>query len=123
MLGHFSSTAEVEITGTAEELVQLAEHVRAVRTLSLQADHDPAPYAQCLTAVETHDTDAKVSITIDPSRRTLVITGDAASRDLLARNVEKMWEATDSGGHLHIEHYPGHPYLADGSGTLVLAKP
>src|SRR5690349_12932151 len=84
-LGHFSSTVEVEILGTPDELRHLAEHVRTLRTFPLQGDHDPAPYAECLTAVETHDADAKVSITIDPDRRTLVITGDAASRDLLAR--------------------------------------
>jgi hypothetical protein len=33
-----------------------------------------------------------------------------------------MSEATD-GGHLHIEHYPDHPYIGEGSLPLVVNSP
>ncbi|MGW1998451.1 Imm32 family immunity protein [Embleya sp. NPDC001921] len=31
--------------------------------------------------------------------------------------------AAEDGGHRHIDHFPGHPYLVEGSHSLVIGIP
>lgn len=59
---------------------------------------------------------------MDAARRILVISGDPAAREILADNLHAMGTATD-GGHLHVDYFPGHPYLVEGSVSLVVNSP
>ncbi|MFD0350706.1 hypothetical protein ACFQ0M_41185 [Kitasatospora aburaviensis] len=51
-----------------------------------------------------------------------MISGDAAARAVLAENLRGMACAED-GGHLHVEYFPDHFYLAEGSLPLVVNSP
>jgi hypothetical protein len=61
-------------------------------------------------------------IELDASRQVLVISGDRGTRAILAENVQAMAAAED-GGHLHIDYFPEHPYLAEGSVPMVINSP
>jgi hypothetical protein len=51
----------------------------------------------------------------------LEITGEQTGLRLLADNLDAFTEAPASfGGHLHIESYPGHYFLAPDSGPLLI---
>ncbi|MER5905513.1 hypothetical protein ABT150_36420 [Streptomyces mirabilis] len=63
-----------------------------------------------------------VLIRRDAERQILVISGDSAGRAVLAENLRAMATAED-GGHLHIDYFPGHFYLAEGSLPLVVNSP
>jgi hypothetical protein len=61
-------------------------------------------------------------IDVDASRGVLLITGDPDPRAILAHNIRGMAEM-DDGGHLHLEYFPDHFYLAAGSRPLVINSP
>jgi hypothetical protein len=63
-----------------------------------------------------------VLICLDPERQILVISGDSDGRAVLADNLLGMVSAGD-GGHLHVDYFPGHFYLAEGSLSLVVNSP
>ncbi|MFJ9756480.1 hypothetical protein [Streptomyces sp. NPDC101149] len=76
-----------------------------------------------MTGIEARKTSGPgVRIDLDASRRVLVITGDPAARAVLADNLQAMATAED-GGHLHIDYFPEHPYLAEGSVPIVVNSP
>ncbi|WP_425424625.1 Imm32 family immunity protein [Streptomyces phaeochromogenes] len=51
-----------------------------------------------------------------------MISGDSDNRGVLAENLRDLATAED-GGHLHIDYFPGHFYLAEGSLPLVVNSP
>ncbi|GAA1112295.1 Imm32 family immunity protein [Kitasatospora arboriphila] len=109
---------EVDLTASAEELSGLAG---AVAEGLLAAA--PSPDTDALAGVEARRTAGPgVLVHLDPARRLLVISGDAAGREVLADDLRGMAAAED-GGHLHIEHVPGHFYLAEGSLPLTVNSP
>ncbi|MGW4558619.1 Imm32 family immunity protein [Streptomyces sp. NPDC004365] len=61
-------------------------------------------------------------IEFDTSRQVLVISGDFGARAILAENLQAMTTAED-GGHLHIDYFPEHPYLVEGSVPIVVNSP
>ncbi|WP_327427097.1 Imm32 family immunity protein [Streptomyces sp. NBC_01236] len=82
-----------------------------------------SPGTDALAGVEVKDTSGPgVLIRRDAERQILVISGDSASRAVLAENLRDMATAED-GGHLHIDYFPGHFYLAEGSLPLVVNSP
>jgi hypothetical protein len=111
---------EVSLNGSAEELSRLAGAVAdgegLVRSMASPASND-------LAGVEVRKTAGPgVLIHLDPERQFLVISGDSAGRAVLAGNLLSMASAED-GGHLHVEYFPGHFYLAEGSLSLVVSSP
>jgi hypothetical protein len=50
-----------------------------------------------------------------------MIKGDPESLGILADNIDDFASEADSGTHLHVEYYPGHYYLAEGSESLVIS--
>ncbi|MEU1410656.1 hypothetical protein [Streptomyces sp. NPDC005731] len=111
---------EVDLTASAEELVDLANAVAEgdgfISSTSLLD-------GGTLAGIEAQKTSGPgVRIDLDASRRVLVITGDPAARAVLADNLQAMATAED-GGHLHIDYFPEHPYLAEGSVPIVVNSP
>ncbi|MFJ8443539.1 Imm32 family immunity protein [Kitasatospora griseola] len=107
---------EVDIAGTAEELTALAAVVTAGEGHLAVEDGE-------LAGIETVGTDGPgVMIRVDAARRVLAISGDADGREVLAEGLRDMASA-DDGGHWHIDHYPGHAWLAEGSVALVVNSP
>lgn len=111
---------EVDLTASAEELADLAEAVaegdRFIRSTSSEGSALLAG-----VAVEKASRPG-VRIDLDASRQTLVISGDPDARAILADNLRAMATAKD-GGHLHVDYFPEHPYLLEGSVPIVVNSP
>ncbi|MFJ1969402.1 hypothetical protein ACIO93_12110 [Streptomyces sp. NPDC087903] len=111
---------EVDVTASAEELSRLAGAVAAgegwIRSTA------PAD-GGTLAAIEVRTAPGSgVRTEVDASRHVLVISGGSGARAVLADNLRAMAE-TSEGGHLHIDHFPDHPYLVEGSVPLVVNSP
>jgi hypothetical protein len=112
---------EVDLSATETELTRLAGLVAAGEG-SLTCESEPVE-SNALTAVEViQTTDAGVRLHVDAARRVLVISGNPAARAILADNLNSMAQMED-GGHLHVDYFPDHPYLAAGSVPLVVNSP
>ncbi|GJF34998.1 hypothetical protein KNE206_76980 [Kitasatospora sp. NE20-6] len=111
---------DVDLTASAEELNRLADAVAEGEGLLSSV---PSPGSDALAGVEVEKaTGPGVLVRLDTGRRVLVISGDAAGRAVLADNLRGMASAED-GGHLHVDYFPGHFYLAEGSLPLVVNSP
>ena len=111
---------EVDLTASAEELGRLAGAVAEGAGL---LDATVSAGGNALVGVEVRKTAGPgVLLGLDPERRILVISGDSAARAVLAENLRGMASAED-GGHLHVDYFPGHFYLAEGSLSLVVNSP
>ena len=112
--------SEVVLTASAEELSRLAGAVADGEGLLSSMD---SPDSSDLAGVEVKKTPGPgVLIQLDPDRQILVVSGDCAGRAVLADNLLGMASAED-GGHLHVDYFPGHFYLAEGSLSLVVCSP
>lgn len=81
------------------------------------------PDGKAVLEVEARTTaDAGVRLDLDRARRILVITGGLETRGILADNLRAV-ATVESGGHLHIDYFPDHPYLCAGSVSLVVDSP
>ncbi|MBK1786623.1 Imm32 family immunity protein [Prauserella cavernicola] len=111
---------EVELTASADELTRLADAVADGAGLLGSA---APPDDGAARAIEVGTTPGPgVLVYLDSERRVLVISGDDAARAVLADNLRAVASAED-GGHLHLDHYPGHFYLAEGSVPVVVTSP
>jgi hypothetical protein len=111
---------EVDLKASAEELNRLAG---AVAEGEGRLSSTPSPGRDALAGIVVERTAGPgVLVHLDSDRRFLVISGDSAGRAVLADNLRAMASAED-GGHLHIDYFPGHFYLAEGSLPLVVNSP
>lgn len=111
---------EVDLSASAEELTRLASAVAQGEGLLSSTS---SPGGNALAGVEVRKTSGPgVLIHRDAEQQILVISGDSASRAVLAENLQAMATA-EGGGHLHIDYFPGHFYLAEGSLPLVVNSP
>ncbi|MFJ9871056.1 hypothetical protein [Streptomyces sp. NPDC101165] len=111
---------EVDLTASAEELAGLASAV----TEGDGFIGSTSPLAgETLAGIEVRKTAGPgVRIELDASRQVLVISGDFGARAILADNLQAMATA-ETGGHLHIDYFPEHPYLVEGSVPIVVNSP
>lgn len=112
--------SEVDLMASVEELSRLAGAVADGEGL---LSSTALPGGNDLAGVEVKKTSGPgVLIRLDPERQILVISGDSAGMAALADNLLSMASAED-GGHLHVDYFPGHFYLAEGSMSLVVNSP
>ena len=116
------STGEMKISGTRVQLRELARRLRSEGegTVTLYSVSDPSPYSRSLEIIEFCRRSGKVCISLVQDKSSLMIKGDTESLDVFADNIDEFASKADSGTHLHIEYYPGHYYLAEGSESLVI---
>lgn len=111
---------EVDLTASAEELDRLASAVSDGAGLFSSTS---VPGSNSLAGIAIKEGPGPgVRIYLDAPQHVLVISGDEAARAVLAANLRAMAAAED-GGHLHIDYFPDHPYLAEGSISLVVSSP
>ncbi|GAA4510943.1 hypothetical protein GCM10023191_074320 [Actinoallomurus oryzae] len=115
----YPNSRELCLVATAAELTRLAAAVAAGE--GSFACSPTSPEGRAVTAVRVVGT-AGPGVRVDVSQSTLLIDGDAEARAVLADNLRDM-AAMEDGGHLHVDHFPGHPYLAAGSVPLVVESP
>lgn len=114
------ATGEVEVSGTRAGLLALAGVLRGGGDLALAPVADPAPYDRAPARLRVRLREAgRVRVSVDDT--ILLIEGGPGSIAVLAENVEGFAaEADDPRHHLHIDYFPGHFYLAEGSAPLVV---
>ncbi|MCF2532252.1 Imm32 family immunity protein [Yinghuangia soli] len=111
---------EVDLSASAEELTRLANMVASGRGF-ISATFPPG--GKTLASIEVTDaTGPGVLVHLDADRQVLVISGDSGGRAVLADNLHAM-AGDENGGHLHIDYFPGHWYLVEGSVPLVVNSP
>lgn len=111
---------EVDVKASAEELTELARAV--AEGDGFVGATSPMP-GDSLAGVEVREAPGPgVRIELDAGRRVLVISGDPSARAILAANIQGV-ATTEGAGHLHVDHFPEHPYLVAGSVPLVVNSP
>jgi hypothetical protein len=120
---HSDSTGEMKISGTRAQLRELARRLRSDGDgrITLYSVSDPSPYSRSLETIEFCRRSGKVCISLVHDKSSLILKGDTESLDVFADNIDEFASEADFGTHLHIEHYPGHYYLEEGSESLVIA--
>jgi hypothetical protein len=119
----FPPTKEIDLSGDQADLTTLAALVASGSgTLSSDPGTDDPSGQIALTHVRVQATDTMVLIKGDPDTGSLTITGAPDHLRILAENLNEMAQA-DDGGHQHIEHWPDHFYIAEGSHPLVVNSP
>jgi hypothetical protein len=119
----FPPTREIDLSGDQDDLTALAALVASASgTLSSEAGPENPSGQIVLTCVRVQTTETMVLFKGDPDTRSLIITGSPEHLRILAENLTEMAQA-DDGGHQHIEHWPDHFYLAEGSHPLVVNSP
>ncbi|RLP97087.1 hypothetical protein EAD96_30310 [Micromonospora sp. BL1] len=120
----YPPSGEVDISGTAGEY-----HALAALIVAGSGGHAAEPDATddfggtALSGLQVSTSAHRmVLISIDDARGVLQISGASAPLALLASNVEAM-AADQGGGHLHIDYFPDHPYLAPTSVSLIVNSP
>ncbi|MFI1224484.1 MULTISPECIES: hypothetical protein [unclassified Streptomyces] len=111
---------EVDLQASAEELADLAAAVSEGDGF-IGATRSPGGHT--LAGIEARKAPgAGVRIELDTARQVLVISGGPEARAILADNLKAMATAED-GGHLHVDYFPEHPYLVEGSVPIVVNSP
>jgi hypothetical protein len=111
------ATGEVEVSGSRETLVRLADLLAAAPgRLAADEAADPGTYGQCLAEIVVLDpTGAKAAIDVDAATRTLVLTGGRAALTLLGDNVRELAIGGEPDDNLHVDYFPDHFYLDESS--------
>ncbi|MEU4772650.1 hypothetical protein [Micromonospora sp. NPDC023644] len=107
----------VDVTGDRADLGRLADLVAGGGELSLA----PSTHPRHLRGVLVEVARGPVAVDVD-DRRHLTVRGGAESRAIFADVLRDM-ATMDDGGHVHLEHFDGHPFLAPGSVPLILNSP
>ncbi|HEV2638021.1 MAG TPA: hypothetical protein VGX23_22925 [Actinocrinis sp.] len=83
-------------------------------------DDDPSPYRAFLNHLEvvTHP-GGKVTMHLDVPASTLRFTGAPAHLKVLAANIRALAEDPDPTGHLHVEYFEEHYYLAESEPSVI----
>ncbi|MFK4598258.1 Imm32 family immunity protein [Streptomyces pristinaespiralis] len=115
------STRETELSGTRSELLALGQWLRSGQgEMSAATVANPYPYGRSLPRIGLRRADGKVRIAPSGDGESLEIQGGAQALALLADNVEGFALEADQDDHLHVDYFPDHDYLADGSDSLVI---
>jgi hypothetical protein len=125
----YSAAGGVELRGASRALMAFAELLASdalpgAYRLEVPPGASPAPYDLFLTAVRVERGEGATQVGLE--ERTLLISGARETLGLLAENIE--WLAGQPGGgadtsvapHLHVEYYPGHPFLSSDAEPLVV---
>lgn len=116
------STGEMEFSGTRSELLALGQQLRSGRgEVQLSVTPDPLPYSRSLSRIEFRQAGQKIRFSLAGDGDSLEIRGGADALNLLAENIEGFASEADLSDHLHVDYFPGHDYLEDGPGSLVIA--
>ncbi|HEV7974235.1 Imm32 family immunity protein [Amycolatopsis sp.] len=123
MIVHLSALArESVLSGDAAEYAELVIVLeRGHGSIALDRIADPKPYDTALSAIEVRESDDEaVLISVDRERETLVARGPKPLLSVLAELVRDAAASGDPEGHVHVEYFPGHFYLGEGSESLTI---
>jgi hypothetical protein len=119
---HSDPTGESELSGTRSELLTLGQKLCSGRgEIVLAKVSNPFPYTRSLSRIEFQQAAGKIRVTSSGDGEVLEVAGGLEFFYLLAANIEGFALEADQGNHFHVDYFPEHDYLADGSGSLVVA--
>lgn len=117
-------TEEIEIRASRQDLRRFADALLLGEALlSLDVPNEPPVfYDVFLRQVRIGSDPALPGVRIDwREGGELAITGEQNKLNMLAKNIRNFAEESEAGRHMHIEHYPGHFYLVEGSAPVVVS--
>lgn len=115
------SSGEIELSGTRSELLRLVRDLRTGQgEIHLSKVENPFPYDSSLSRIEFRKSSGKVKVSSLSEGETLELQGGLESLGLLADNIEGFALEAAEDDHLHVDYFPEHDYLAEGSGSLVV---
>ncbi|GAA2470548.1 hypothetical protein ACFPFX_12625 [Streptomyces mauvecolor] len=116
------SAGELELSGTRSELLALSRKLRSGEGETLLSKvSNPFPYSRSLSRIAVCQASGKIMISSSGDGESLDVEGKLESLHLLADNIEGFALEADQDDHLHVDYFPEHDYLAEGSGSLVVA--
>jgi len=120
--GRFDPRGEVDLALDREAAARLVDRLRAGRgRLPLEAGRDPAPYRTFLQGISVAATPGRrVTLRLDDAEETLAITGDPEYLKVLAENIAELAAPGDRATHLHVDYFPDHFYLEQGSAPTTV---
>ncbi len=116
--------AEGEVGGTRHDLRDLAAVLRAGHGwIACRTGLDPSPYDHVMGGISVHATAAQepAGFVLLADRSELRVVGGKESLQALADSIDGLALEGRDGEHWHVEHYPGHPYLAADSYPVVIS--
>jgi len=125
IVGRFGNSG-IDLEGTAASLRELSERIGAIRgheTFELNIPSvPPSPYSGYLRSLQIDVCEGNVRISRDDD--CIYVAGSAGKLAILASNMASLasQKSSFSSEHSHIEYYPGHFYLTEGSEPLVLTR-
>ncbi|MBB4963535.1 Imm32 family immunity protein [Saccharothrix violaceirubra] len=117
-----TTTNEAALSGTPQEYAELAAALeRGQGRFALVTTENIAPYGVALEtlSVEAVDTPT-VRITVDRTALDLAIRGPVRHLATLSRIVLAGADSGDPKGHVHLEGFEGHDFLAEDSFSLTV---
>jgi hypothetical protein len=115
------STGELELSGTRSELLALGRELRSGQgEISLEKVSDPFPYSRSLSWMGCQLGSGKILISSSGDGEAVEVRGGPEALALLADNIEGFASEADQDDHLHVDYFPDHDYLAEGSGSVVV---
>lgn len=115
-------TREMEITADPDGLVALARAVaNAPAVVETEVPETTWPYDQALTSIRVETSESLVLIDHDEAAAAMLITGRPESREVLAGNLTDFAQEGKPGDHLHVDWFPDHFYLGEGSDSVVVS--
>lgn len=117
-----NETGEVEISADPDGMVALAEAIRhAPAVVDAGEPESTWPYDEALRQIRTEVSDDAVLFVYEDATKSLRITGRQQGRDVLAENFADFAREGTPGEHWHVEWFPDHFYLGEGSAPVVVA--
>lgn len=111
----------MELSGTRSELLILVRDLRIGQgEIDMAKISDPSPYGRSLSRIEIRKASGNLRISSSGDGESLEVEGGLESLALLADNIDGFALEADQDDHLHVDYFPEHDYLADGSESLVV---
>jgi hypothetical protein len=120
----YAADGSVEVAGSRQALKALAALLRLAESTTVSVaipQRSPDPYQSWLDSIVVQlETEPQMIIAIRGNQ--LIFRGGQRALNVLADNVEHLAGSEDEdGAHTHIEYFPGHFYLREGSIPLVVS--
>jgi hypothetical protein len=118
----FDAGRTITIIGTRAGLDSLASPLRAGHGGAVEVATEPPaePFSGAAASIQILATD-EAGVAVERRGDDVCIVGDRAGLGILGDNLHRLAVDPESlGGHIHIEPFPGHPYLRPGSAPLVV---
>lgn len=112
-----------EVAGDGDSLIALSAVLRsgAAAVIAVTVpDETPDPYERWLETISVRP-ELSTQVEVRVANRQVIAAGGTSSLALLADNIETFANSREQlDEHLHIEYFPGHYYLREGSTPLII---